>query len=279
MAQTQSSSAPTSQPHTIRRPRCAACRACKRSPALGSILAPPTIALSPVLVKFCGLTRTEDARQAQRLSAAYIGAIFAASPRQVNDETTRAIFQAAGDGLRHVAVFDGGVIEQIADRAAHVGADVIQLHGEAGPATIEALHARFAGQVWAVVAVDPGSNVLPPDIHDMAAVADAVLLDTRVAGRTGGTGVPLDWARLGEAVVRLRGLTKIVLAGGLNPDNVADAVRALAPDIVDVSSGVESSPGIKDHRLMISFAERVRSASIKDGASTLSGRNLNDADG
>jgi phosphoribosylanthranilate isomerase len=197
----------------------------------------------------------------------------------VDDATARAIFEAAGDALGHVAVFDGGVIEQIANRAAKVGAGIIQLHGDAGPATIEALHARFDGQVWAVVAVDQGSNVLPPDIHDIAAVADAVLLDTRVAGRTGGTGKPLDWDRLAEEVGRLRGLTKIVLAGGLNPHNVADAVSALAPDIVDVSSGVESSPGTKDHRLMTAFAERVRSASIKNGASTFSERNLNDADG
>ena len=223
-----------------------------------------------MLVKFCGLTRTEDARAAQHLSAAVVGAIFAESPRQVDDETARAVFQAAGDDLRHVAVFSGGVIEQIADRAAHVGADVIQLHGDAGPATIEALHARFQGDVWAVVSVDQGSNVLPPDIDDIALVADAVLLDTRVAGRTGGTGVPLDWARLGDEVGRLRGHTKIVLAGGLNPANVAEAVRELAPDVVDVSSGVESSPGVKDHRLMFAFAERVRSASIKNGTSTQS---------
>lgn len=214
-----------------------------------------------------------------RLSAAFVGAIFAESPRRVDDETARAVFKAAGDELRHVAVFDGGVIERIADRASQVGADVIQLHGNAGPATIEALHARFQGEVWAVVAVDQGSNVLPPDIDDIAIVADAVLLDTRVAGRTGGTGVPLEWARLGEEIGRLRGRTKIVLAGGLNPVNVAAAVRELAPDIVDVSSGVESSPGIKDHQLMFAFAEGVRSASIKDGTSTLSSWNLNDADG
>jgi phosphoribosylanthranilate isomerase len=231
-----------------------------------------------VLVKFCGLTRTEDAREARRLSAAYVGAIFAESPRQVDEETARAIFQAGGNELLHVAVFDGGVIEEIADRAGRVGADVIQLHGEAGPATIEALHARFPGEIWAVVAVDQGSTVLPADIDDIALVADAVLLDTRVSGRTGGTGMPLDWARLGEEIGRLRGRTKIVLAGGLNPANVADAVRELAPDVVDVSSGVESSPGIKDHRLMLAFAERVRSASIKDGTDARFPWNLNDSD-
>jgi phosphoribosylanthranilate isomerase len=227
---------------------------------------PPSVDAAPVLVKFCGLTRTEDAREALRLSAAYVGAIFAESPRQVDDDTARALFAAAGNEVRHVAVFGGGVIEQIADRATQVGADIIQLHGDAGPATIEALHARFPGEVWAVVSVDQGSNVLPPDIDDIALVADGVLFDSRVAGRTGGSGVPLDWGRLGEDVGHLRGRTKIILAGGLNPGNVADAVRALAPDVVDVSSGVESSPGIKDHGLMLAFAEMVRSASIENGA-------------
>ena len=221
-----------------------------------------------MLIKFCGLTRIEDAREALRLSAAYVGAIFADSPRRVNDETARALFEAAGAEVRHVAVFGGGVIEQIADRATRVGANIIQLHGDAGPATIEALHARFPGEVWAVVSVDQGSNVLPPDIDDIASVADGVLLDTRVAGRSGGTGLPLDWVRLGDEVGRLRGRTKIILAGGLNPVNVADEVRELAPDVVDVSSGVESSPGIKDHGLMLAFAEMARSASIEENGTT-----------
>jgi len=88
--------------------------------------------------------------------------------------------------------------------------------------------------------------------------ADAVVLDARVPGRLGGTGVALEWARLRDAVDRLREGRVLVLAGGLTPDNVAAAADVLAPDVVDVSSGVERAPGIKDHARMCAFAAAAR---------------------
>lgn len=218
-----------------------------------------------VRIKFCGITRPDDAREAARLGAAYVGAIFADSPRHVNAPTAAAIFKAAGANVGHVIVFDGGAIEVISAVANGVGASVIQLHGDAGPAAVEALRARFAGDIWTVVSIDSGADVLPPEAVDLAQVADAVILDTRVAGRRGGTGVAFDWPRLVDGVAALKVLTRIVLAGGLNPENVATAILELHPDIVDVSSGVESSPGVKDHSRMLAFAERVRSASINRG--------------
>lgn len=222
------------------------------------------------LIKFCGMTRAEDASAAARLGAAYVGAIFAASPRQVDEATARSVFGAAGSHVAKVAVFSGGAIEDIASVAARVSADVIQLHGDIGPATIEALRARFEGKIWAVASVDPDGALTNPHLDELAREADAVLFDTRVSGKTGGTGVTFDWTRLSETVERLRHDTSVVLAGGLDAGNVAAAVRALQPDVVDVSSGVEAAPGIKDHSRMLAFAEAARSASIEGGRTTSS---------
>jgi phosphoribosylanthranilate isomerase len=222
------------------------------------------------LVKFCGITRAEDAAAAARFGAAYIGAIFATSPRQVNESTASSVFSAAGSGVGKVAVFAGGAIEEIAAVAARVSADVVQLHGDLGHATVEALRARFPGKIWAVVSVDPDGAVQESHLEDLAKEADAILFDTRVHGTTGGTGVTFDWTRLAEIVERIRDHTKVALAGGLDAGNVGMAVRTLRPDIVDVSSGVEASPGIKDHSRMLAFAEAVRSASIDGGRTTSS---------
>jgi phosphoribosylanthranilate isomerase len=89
-------------------------------------------------------------------------------------------------------------------------------------------------------------------------VADAVVLDAKVSGRLGGTGTAFDWDGVARTLDRQRVRARIVLAGGLNQDNVAQAVRIVAPDIVDVSSGVESAPGIKDHARMRAFGDAVR---------------------
>ena len=217
------------------------------------------------LIKFCGMTRAEDASAAARLGAAYVGAIFATSPRQVDEATARSVFTAAGAAIGKVAVFSGGAIEDIAAVAERVSADVIQLHGDIGPAAVEALRARFSGKIWAVASVDPDGTLANPHLDEVAREADAILFDTRVSGKAGGTGVTFDWTRLSGILDRLRHDTIIVLAGGLEAGNVAAAIRVLQPDVVDVSSGVEAAPGIKDHSRMLAFAEAARSASIEGG--------------
>jgi len=228
---------------------------------------PPTQPDSP-LIKFCGITRTEDATAAARFGASYVGAIFATSPRQVNEAPARSVFSAAGSEFGRVACFAGGPIENIAAAAARVAADVVQLHGDVGPAAIEALRARFAGKIWAVGSVDPDGVPVSPHLDELAREADAIVFDTRVSGKTGGTGIPFHWTRLADTVERVRAESTVVLAGGLDAGNVASAIRALHPDVVDVSSGVEASPGIKDHSRMLAFAEAVRAASIDGGRST-----------
>jgi phosphoribosylanthranilate isomerase len=104
------------------------------------------------------------------------------------------------------------------------------------------------------------TDTLPPDVADLLSLADALLIDARVKGSLGGTGVTVAWDALAGELGRVRAERPIVLAGGLAPENVARAIRTLRPAIVDVSSGVESAPGIKDHARMRAFATAVAGA-------------------
>lgn len=208
------------------------------------------------------MTGPDDAAYARELGAAYVGVIFTQSPRKVTVESARSVFESAGRELGHVAVFGDESMDDIAAMATDSGADIVQLHCRRGVADIEALRKEFSGQIWAVISVQPNSDSLPADAPRVAEVADALLLDTRVGDRSGGTGRPFGWERMSDKISALRENIKLVIAGGLNPENVRDAIGFLAPDIVDVSSGVEISPGVKDTAKMKAFAEAVRSASI-----------------
>ena len=200
-------------------------------------------------VKFCGLTRPEDAAMASSLAAAYAGVIFAGGPRLLAPERARAVLASAG-AARKVGVFGAQSPDEIGTIARDVGLDVVQLHGDPGPADVEAVRACFAGEVWAVLRCE-GADV-PETTRELFATADAVVLDARVPGQLGGTGVTVAWHQLGDVLAPWR-IAGLVLAGGLTPANVAEAVRALAPEVVDVSSGVELAPGVKDHERMRAF--------------------------
>ena len=213
-------------------------------------------------IKFCGMTRVDDAAYARELGAAYVGVIFTESPRKVSVVTARSVFDAAGSDLGHVAVFGDETTDDTAAKATDSGADIVQLHCRSGAADIESLRKKFSGQIWAVISVEPHAQSLPDDAVVIADAADALVLDTRVGGRLGGTGTPFSWDRFSGAFEQLREHTKLVVAGGLTPENVRDAIGFHAPEIVDVSSGVEISPGVKDPAKMKAFAEAVRSASI-----------------
>ena len=204
-------------------------------------------------VKFCGLTRPEDAAMAASLGAMYAGVIFAGGPRLLTPERARAVLSAAR-GPNKVGVFGAQRPEEIAAVAADVGLQVVQLHGDPGPDDVAAVRARFAGEVWAVVRCE-GADV-PPSTRDLFDAAHAVVLDAKVPGQLGGTGVTVAWHQLRDILGPWR-VGALVLAGGLTPSNVAEAVRALAPDVVDVSSGVEVAPGVKDHERMRAFRRAV----------------------
>ena len=209
-----------------------------------------------VELKFCGLTRAEDAAFAVALGAAYVGVIFADSPRRVEPAAATAVLIPARGKAKTVGVFGPASIETVATVAASVPLDVVQLHGDPTPGIVERIRPFFSGEVWAVIRIADAE--LPAEASALLSVADAVVLDAKVPGKLGGTGATFDWDAVAKTLDRQRVRSRIVLAGGLTHENVAQAVRIVAPDIVDVSSGVESAPGIKDHSRMRAFSDAVR---------------------
>lgn len=211
-------------------------------------------------VKFCGLTRPEDAAIALEEGARYAGVIFAGGPRLVSEARAREVFAPLrGTDVGRVGVFGAQPLDEIVRIAHAARVDVVQLHGGTTSEGVRELRSRFAGGIWVVLRMKSGA-AWPADAPELASDADALLLDAAVEGQLGGTGVSLDWSSLHGSVQGVRrGGMRVVLAGGLRPESVGDAVRRVQPDVVDVSSGVESAPGIKDHDRMRAFAHAVLS--------------------
>ena len=205
-----------------------------------------------VEAKICGLTRPEDAAAAAQGGAAYLGVVFASGPRVIPPSRAVEIVAASG-GVPVLGVFGRQPVEEILDIVGAAGLAGAQLHGDYRRE--DAARLRAAGlQVWRVVRI-----AAPPDLDRLGgatANADAVLVEPRVAYADGGAGVSLDLAVAREARARLAS-GRMVLAGGLTPGNVAGAVALVRPDVVDVSSGVEHLPGIKDPTKIAAFLEAV----------------------
>ena len=205
-----------------------------------------------VEAKICGLTRPEDAAVAAGGGAAYLGVVFASGPRVIPPSRAAEIVAAAGR-VPVLGVFGRQPVEEILDIAAAAGLSGAQLHGDYHREDAARLRARGL-KVWRVVRI-----AAPGDLDRLAgasADADAVVVEPRVAYADGGVGVSLDLAVARESRARLAS-GRMVLAGGLTPGNVADAVALVRPDVVDVSSGVEHLPGIKDPTKIAAFLEAV----------------------
>lgn len=211
-------------------------------------------------IKFCGLTQAADARAAAEAGASYLGVIFAGGPRALDPAVARAVLDGAQSTAIRVGVFARADSRDIAQVAAQARLDVVQLHADPTAIEVRALRAEFEGAIWAVVR--PRDGTLPSDAAELFSMADAVVLDAWSPAGLGGTGTTLPWSALRAQIDTLRSLgpATFVLAGGLRPSNVSDAIQMLAPDVVDVSSGVERAPGKKDHALLRAFAEAVRHA-------------------
>lgn len=209
-------------------------------------------------VKICGLRRREHVRAAERAGASYGGLVFARSPRRVSPEEAAEL--ARRTNLRTVGVFVDPDRDELLRIASLVSLDVVQLHGGESPGLCEAL--RDEGlTVWK--AIRPRS---PGELRERAGeflhVADALMVDGYAREAAGGTGtsVPLEWVDSLRSVLGTgsRRRVPLVLAGGLTPENVGRAIRRVAPDVVDVSSGVERRPGEKSPELIRAFLSAVR---------------------
>lgn len=208
----------------------------------------------PAEVKICGLTRAVDAEFADAAGASYLGVIFAGGPRQRSPEDARATL--AGRRARKVGVFAEQPDDEIARIAQLVQLDVVQLHGRSDPERIARVRAATGLEIWAVVRTATGE--LEDNVEELAEAADALLIDAMAPGALGGTGVVIPWLALGESLDAMASGHRIVLAGGLTPSNVAEAIDYVSPMVVDVSSGVESAPGIKDQQLVRAFIAAAR---------------------
>ena len=193
-----------------------------------------------IRVKICGITSPEDATLAVELGAHLIGLVFwPQSPRFVARLRAREIVSALPAGVDAVGVFVNQT-EEAVDIAHEVGLRAIQLHGDELPDSYRALASAANGvSVIKAVAVRDESSVRQAlDVPE----GTQVLLDAHDVVKRGGTGRTIDWS-LASAIARQRG---VILSGGLNADNVIEAIEAVRPAGIDVSSGVESSPGQKD---------------------------------
>jgi len=211
-------------------------------------------------VKFCGMTRPHDAALGAEIGASYIGVVFANGPRRVSPGQAKTIFEAAGKRVKHVGVFGTNDPDEIARTAEETHLDVVQLHNDPTSSDLKAVRAKFRGEIWAAIRI-AGTHI-PHEAEALFDSADAIVLDARSDKQLGGTGRALPWTDLAVDLARDRGSSAVVLAGGLKPSNVGSAVRTLGPDVVDVSSGIESAPGIKDPWLMREFFAAVSGARV-----------------
>ncbi len=211
-------------------------------------------------IKFCGLTLAEDVTYAAELGASYVGVIFASGPRLLTEDRAAAVLADVPRDVGRVGVFGDQPPAEIARIARRLSLRAVQLHGASDVARVDAVRSAVDAEVWPVIRI-PGSS-LPPHATGIAAISDVLFLDSFVDGSLGGSGVAFAWDEMATKIQSLRIGKRVVLAGGLRPDNVARAIAAISPDVVDVSSGVESAPGIKDHDRMRLFRDAAILTSI-----------------
>ncbi|MBS7606432.1 phosphoribosylanthranilate isomerase [Candidatus Bathyarchaeota archaeon] len=211
-----------------------------------------------VRVKICGITRLEDVYACVRAGADALGFVVdvPSSPRNISLDKAKQLMGATPLFITRTAVTIFRSIEQILKIYSELRPDAIQLHGNLPPA--EALR-EISARTRVIGAINVSPNMPIGEILHLMEHFDAVLVDSHVPGTYGGTGVAHDWS----VSRRIRDLIypkPLILAGGLKPDNVGSAIIMVEPFAVDVSSGVESQPGVKNENKMVSFIEEVRRA-------------------
>jgi phosphoribosylanthranilate isomerase len=201
-----------------------------------------------VKVKICGITNLDDAMAAVDFGADALGFVFfKESPRYVPDSRAASIIKKLPSFLTTGGVFVNEQSEHIENIVAMTGIDVVQLHGEESPEKC-----RCTRRVIKAVRVDTLESLDP--LISYREIVSAFLLDTFTSGLFGGTGKIFNW----DIAVEAKQFGRIILAGGLTPDNVAEAVKRVRPYGVDVSSGIEFEQGRKDHKKMQLFIERAK---------------------
>lgn len=215
-----------------------------------------TEAAERIRTKICGITRVEDAGLAGRAGADFVGAILTEGYRRSVAPEFAARYPEES-GCRLVGVTVDEPVDRLVDLAERAGVSVLQLHGDEEPGLLTTLRARGGWELWKAVRVRSAEAVLSA-LDRYAGVADGVLLDGWHPEHRGGSGVRFPWDLIEPVRDRFPAGVRFIAAGGLQPDNVAEAVRRLRPDVVDVSSGVEITHGIKDAARVRAFIRNAR---------------------
>jgi phosphoribosylanthranilate isomerase len=205
-------------------------------------------------IKICGITNVDDARCAIENGADYVGLIFAPSRRCVIKGNAKMIVDEHKDFTGWVGVFLNGKKKEIEELLQGLPIKILQFHGDESPAFCN----YFINRGYAVIKTVPvkGSSLgLDPRDYDKVPY---FLFDSVVNGQTGGTGMPFSWSVIDTLNLR-EFVPKIILSGGLAPDNVSAAIKQVAPYAVDASSRLEKEPGLKDHKLIKDFITAARS--------------------
>lgn len=222
-------------------------------------------------VKICGMTNPEDAIAAAEAGADAIGMLFAPSKRRITVEQGKKITQALPKTMEKVGVFYDESASAIEEIAAEVGLTAVQLHGDESPEFAKNLfrhnsrRTRAQMRVFKTLHVVQGVEGLAREFLREKCV-DGLLLDSMVKDSAsgevsrGGTGQTFDWKRTADFLPGIANETRIIVAGGLSPSNVAEAIQALQPWGVDVCSGVERVPGKKDAQKVHEFVSAARAA-------------------
>jgi phosphoribosylanthranilate isomerase len=220
-------------------------------------------------IKICANTNLDDAQRAAELGADAVGFVFAPSARRVDAAAVAKITPHLPSSVERVGVFPALEADEIARTAQQAGLNAVQLHGGVSLALVRRLHKIFNGSVkliqtvhWQVDANDASAALIARHLREIAAdgLVDRVLIDSKIGAATGGTGIPFDWDAARTTLAESGAGLKLIIAGGLHQDNVADAIRGLRPWGVDVASGVEHTPGRKSPEKLAAFIRKAREA-------------------
>jgi len=220
-------------------------------------------------IKICANTNLDDAQLAAELGTDAVGFVFAPSPRRVTSADVAKITPHLPTDVERVGVFHGLDAYEIARAAHEAGLTAVQLHSGVDFALIHRLHKLFAGQVSLIQTVHwnvdgASAAIVAAELRKIAAdgLVDRVLIDSKVGAALGGTGVSFDWDAAQTVLAEAAPNLKLIVAGGLRPQNVAEAIQRLSPWGVDVASGVESEPGKKSPEKLAAFIRSARETKV-----------------
>jgi phosphoribosylanthranilate isomerase len=217
-------------------------------------------------VKICGTTNLQDALVAVDAGADAIGFVFGPSKRRVTPEQVAEITRALPDDIEKVGVIVNETPERIAEIVRVAGLTGVQLQGDETPAFTNALRRLGLRLLVKTVQASAGIDTLAARIESYREVVDGILLDSGSPAERGGTGKRFAWKEAAGVLSGIPNGTPVIVAGGLSPENVSEAIATLHPWGVDVVTGVESEPGKKDPEKVRAFIEAARKASASASA-------------